>query len=198
MGRMAELVDLRPAAADMKLVLAGIKPDALQLQTPCTEFTVSDLMSHCQDAAGILTAAATRDSRDPAASSPEHDGSVDNVAADLAADIDLLARAWGDPALSGLETTTAGGMTMPVHFHNMIAVQELILHAWDLAAATGQDFDPDPATLGKLHSFLTDVAADAPRDGSAPFGPAVTVASDAPVLDEVLGMSGRDPTWQPR
>lgn len=63
---LADLVDLRPAAADMKRVRTGITPDVLQLQIPCTEFTVTDLLSHCQDAAGNLTAAAARDSRDPA------------------------------------------------------------------------------------------------------------------------------------
>lgn len=52
---------------------------------------------------------------------------------------------------------------MPVSFHNMIAVQEMVLHAWDLAAATGQEFHPDRSTLVKLHAFLADVAADAPR-----------------------------------
>lgn len=130
-------------------------------------------------------------------STPEIDGRVDTVAADVVTDVDRLATAWGEPALSNRETTTAGGMTMPVHFHNMIAVQELVLHAWDLAAATGQDFVPDSETLSKLHAFLADVAADTPREGSGPFGPAVTVANDASAFDEVLGMSGRDPAWQP-
>lgn len=87
---------------------------------------------------------------------------------------------------------------MPVGFHHMIAVQELVLHAWDLATATDLDYSPDPDTLDPLHEFLTEVADAAPRDGSGPFGPAVQVDENATTFDRVLGMSGRDPGWRPR
>jgi len=34
------------------------------------------------------------------------------------------------------------------------------------------------------------------RDGI--FGPTITVPDDAPLLDRVVGLSGRDPAWSPR
>lgn len=176
----------------MVRVLAGLGPRALPRPTPCTEFTVADLLDHLSETAGTLTVAAVGgpgDGTEPAAS----EGRDDDVASRLAADVERLATAWADPGLAELETTTAGGISMPVSFHNMIAVQELVLHAWDLAEATGQDFHPDPGTLERLHGFLTDVA---PRDGSGPFGPAIPVPDDASVLDQVLGMSGRVPWAQ--
>ena len=43
-------------------------------------------------------------------------------------------------------------------------------------------------------SFVT--SFDAPRDGTL-FGPIVPVATDASPLDRLLGLTGRDPAWQP-
>jgi hypothetical protein len=37
---------------------------------------------------------------------------------------------------------------------------------------------------------------DVPRDGTL-FGPIVEVPDDAPALDRLLGLTGRDPSWRP-
>jgi hypothetical protein len=39
--------------------------------------------------------------------------------------------------------------------------------------------------------------ADAPAGPDVAFGPPVAVASDAPLLDEVVALTGRDPNWAP-
>ena len=39
-------------------------------------------------------------------------------------------------------------------------------------------------------------AFDAPRDGNL-FGPVVPVPDNAPPLDKLLGLTGRDPGWKP-
>lgn len=190
---LTELANLTPAVAEMKRVLAGIGREALARPTPCTEFTVADLLEHISLVAKMLTAVALRDPSDRTKSAES--GLRDAISA-LAADIDRLSVAWGNPQLLEVDTATVCGVTMPIAFYNMIAVQELVLHAWDLAAATGQVFHPDPGTLDKLHAFLAAVTTNLPYDRSDPFGPAISVSSDASVLDRVLGMSGRDPLWR--
>lgn len=198
---MNRRVDLGPAAADLKGVLAALEPDMLQRDTPCAEFTVADLLNHCLAAVQTLADAAEHAVSTTRPDAGEEDGGDENdedvTARELCVEVDRLATAWSDPALAGVDSTTAGGMTMPVAFHHMIAVQELVLHAWDLAKATGLDHTPDPEALEALHEFLTEVADHAPRDGSGPFGPAVQVDDNATTLDRVLGLSGRDPHWQP-
>jgi len=50
----------------------------------------------------------------------------------------------------------------------------------------------DPATLDAVLPHVTAIAAEGPVEGL--FGPAVPVADDAPTLDRVIGLTGRDPT----
>jgi hypothetical protein len=59
--------------------------------------------------------------------------------------------------------------------------------------ATGQSYAPPVNDIEAAMSFV--VAFDAPRDGNL-FGPVVPVPDDAPVLDRLLGLTGRDPKWR--
>jgi len=68
----------------------------------------------------------------------------------------------------------------------------VVIHGWDLAAASGQDYNVDAATLGAVLPHVTAIAAEGTVEGL--FGPAVPVADDAPTLDRVIGLTGRDPT----
>jgi uncharacterized protein (TIGR03086 family) len=80
----------------------------------------------------------------------------------------------------------------------LITLGELIVHGWDLAKATGQAFDPDPGDLVPLHELTAKTfgAGDDTMRGTA-FAPAVPVPRDAPMLDQILGLLGRDPAWTP-
>ncbi|WP_344009033.1 maleylpyruvate isomerase N-terminal domain-containing protein [Nocardioides lentus] len=72
---------------------------------------------------------------------------------------------------------------------------DLLVHAWDVAAATGQQWDVSDAEAAEL-----DATADG--WGGALYGegicaPAVAVPADAPARDRLLGRLGRDPSWRP-
>jgi uncharacterized protein (TIGR03086 family) len=90
--------------------------------------------------------------------------------------------------------TRAGGIDLPGEVAAAVAVDELVIHGWDLARATGQDYVPDPAALRASHDFLL-AAAEDPSRGGGIFGPVVPVPADAPLLDRAVGLSGRDPGW---
>ena len=72
-------------------------------------------------------------------------------------------------------------------------LMELTVHAWDLAVATGQSYELDPATA-RLAAAITAGAGDAGRDGGF-FGPEVAVPETASEFEKALAVSGRDPTW---
>ena len=67
--------------------------------------------------------------------------------------------------------TMAGPIELPGEVAALVALDEVVVHGWDLARATGQPYDPDEAAvlacLGFAQTF--EVPGDVPDDG--PFGP---------------------------
>ncbi|HKT04536.1 MAG TPA: TIGR03086 family metal-binding protein, partial [Rugosimonospora sp.] len=107
-----------------------------------------------------------------------------------------LAEAWRAPAAwEGM--ADAGGVTMPAEVMGVVALDEVVLHGWDLARGTGQKYGCDPASAAAVLEFTRNAA----RPDNAPlraglFGPVVAVPEDAPAFERALGYAGRDPAWQ--
>ena len=187
-----ERFDLGPATKEMARLVAGIGDDQLAAPTPCPEYCVADLAEHV----GGLTLAFTAAARKTATGEqPSVDGSQlepgwrDRVAADLAD----LAAAWDDAsAWEGM--TMAGPVEVPGPVAALIALDELVVHAWDLAVATGQDYDPAESDVERCHGFAASFEPPAENDGGL-FGPPVAVPDDASPLDRLVGLTGRDPSW---
>ena len=79
-----------------------------------------------------------------------------------------------------------------------VALDELVLHGWDLARATGQAYEPDPASAQAVFEFTSAMSTPEHLDSrEGLFGPVVEVAPDAPLFDRALGFAGRDPGWTP-
>ena len=94
--------------------------------------------------------------------------------------------------------TQAGGVDLPGEVAGVVALDELVLHGWDVARASGQPYAVDDPSLQAVHRFVAQFSGpghDADRAGL--FGPEVPVSDDAPLLDRVVGMAGRDPGWTP-
>jgi uncharacterized protein (TIGR03086 family) len=70
---------------------------------------------------------------------------------------------------------------------------EFAVHAWDVAAATGQTLEVSHA-LGEAALAATRGVAQMGRDGGW-YGPEVPVGPDATAFARALGESGRDPGW---
>ena len=198
--------DLGPAATNVARVLAAITDEQLTDPTPCPRYTVADLLDHVGGLSAAFTAAATKT---PMAAADPDAGLGDAAHLDPAwretipAALDELAAAWrNDAAWEGM--TAAGGIEMPGEIAGLVALDEVVVHGWDLARATDQPYDVDDGTLELIHGLVADFApADDPEhpvvnDGTLPFGPAVPVAADAPLLDQVVALTGRDPAWSPR
>ncbi|WP_406135770.1 TIGR03086 family metal-binding protein [Streptomyces sp. NBC_01089] len=190
------LPDLEPPARHMAGLADAVGDGQLGDPTPCPDFAVRDLLAHVSGLTVAFCAAAKKEFGPHTDTAP---GTVPNP--ELAADwrtalprqlADLIA-AWHSPGAWEGETR-AGGFTLPAVVAGRIALNELVVHGWDLARATGQRYAPDPASLGVSYALLGQ--PDSPTRAPA-FGPAVEVARDAPFVDRVIGLSGRSPDWKP-
>jgi uncharacterized protein (TIGR03086 family) len=185
------MIDLTPACKRTGDVLMNVTDEQLNGSTPCEKMSLRDLVGHVGGLALAFTAAARKDFGEltdtpPVEGAPLHEDWRTAYPARLAE----LASAWREPAAwEGM--TRAGGIDFPGEVGGMIALTEVVIHGWDIAVATGQDYDVDQATLEVVLPYVTAVAAEGPTEGL--FGPAVPIADDAPVLDRVIALSGREP-----
>jgi uncharacterized protein (TIGR03086 family) len=192
-------VDLTPAAGLLADLVGEVPDDLLDAPTPCPDYTVGDLVDHVGGAALAFTGAAVKDMGDVTASGPSGDASRlwDDWRTRIPRDLTGLAEAWRDPdAWTGM--TRAGGIELPGEVAGVVALDELVLHGWDIARATGQDYECDLPSLEAVRGFVEQFSGpgmEAARDGL--FGPVVDVPADAPLLDRVVGLAGRDPAWSP-
>lgn len=106
---------------------------------------------------------------------------------------EALVEAWRrEPAWQGL--TRAGGVDLPGEVAGLVALDEVVLHGWDLARATGQNYEIDDETAAALLVFVGDFDPDGTP---GMFGPALETAPDATAFEQVLARAGRDPAWAP-
>jgi len=189
------MIDLRPAAHRVATLVTSVSDGQLVLATPCG-LTVGQLVDHLGVFSQRFVAVARNEttSDDSPPSEPDADHLEEGWRERIAVDLGKVAAAWLDPrAWEG--TTSAGGMEMPGEVAGNVAIDELIVHGWDLATATSQPYEPTTQEIAAARSFVESFA-DVPRTGEL-FGPVVDVADDAPPLDQLLGLTGRDPAWRP-
>ena len=191
------MIDLIPTTNRVSAVAGGVRDDQLDAPTPMPGTSVGELLNHLlgltvafRDAAAKLDGSTTR--TPPAkVTEPLPDGWRDLLETRLAE----LAAAWASPdAWTGV--TKAGGVDLPGEMAGLVALDEVLLHGWDLARATGQRYDVSDAEADAVLPIVTPDESDPDgREREGLFGPVVAVPADAPPFHRVLGLAGRDPVW---
>ena len=72
---------------------------------------------------------------------------------------------------------------------------DVFMHSWDLARASDQPIELDPAYATELLEGMQ--AMEQVLRDSGQYGPAHPVADDAPVGTRLIAFIGRDPDWRP-
>lgn len=187
--------DPRPfdqAATDLcQAEIATIRPDQLDLPTPCAEWTLGELIAHLV-AENRGFAAAAVGAPDPSAWRPGPPDeitvtlfpwSVDKVTAAFAADgvleREVEVREFG---------VFPGRVAVGMHFI------DYLVHAWDVARSLDR-LDPIPHDLAEAALRLHALFPSERPDGSS-FAPVVPVHPLASASSRLLALAGRDPEWR--
>ena len=191
---LMDTIDLGPAAQRLAELVASIKDDELGNPTPCPAYALGDLVEHVGGLALAFAAAANKDRNEYNERQPSGDAA--RLPADwrtrIPCDLAALAEAWRQQGAWTGMTRIAGGDS-PAEVVGLVAADELVVHGWDVARALGQSYDAEPELVEASRSFLAMFASpDAPAGADVAFGPSRDVPSDAPPLDHVLALAGRD------
>lgn len=193
------MLDLGPATTRMADLMQGIPDDRLDGPTPCPSYTLGDLFDHVGGLTLAFTAAAAKAGGETGQQGPSGDAARlgDDWRTRIPGDLTVLAEVWRDAAAwTGL--TRAGGIDLPGEVAGLVALNELVIHGWDIARASGQPYECDATSVEACYGFVAQFSApDQEADREGLFGPVVRVPDEAPLLDRLIGLSGREPRWSP-
>jgi uncharacterized protein (TIGR03086 family) len=183
-----DVVDLDRRAVDvLAVVIAGIPRDAYSAPTPCSEWSVADLITHL--IAGNVKYTAIGNGADWSRTVPEVDAGEDPPAL-YRATADEMLHAWRRPGVLDREIALPRGRgraESALYVH----LGETLVHGWDLSTATGRPFAVDPdvveASLANYRSWLPEQ-----RTEGVPFSDAKPMPPDAPPLDRLAAFLGRN------
>ena len=207
----ADVVDPRPyfaaAVTIAAPIIAGVRPDQLELQSPCVELDVKGLLDHLV----FVQRRVAKLCRNEEAFSPGSLGAGPGVHENWAADWDEgaveVAAAYADDSILDrtivLPWATMTGAEMLATY-----TAEITAHTWDLATATGQcaAWDDEVCRLGlaAMHrdlpmadrtpmweAFKATMPANLQFD--PPFANAIAAGAQAPLIDQLVAWLGRKP-----
>ena len=109
-----------------------------------------------------------------------------------AAQLDRALAAWADPAAWEGEIDL-GGSAMPAKEIAVMLIEELVLHGWDVARATGQEVRLSQESAAfVLRAVESNAEIYRQYQG---FADPVDRPATATTLERALAASGRDPQW---
>jgi uncharacterized protein (TIGR03086 family) len=182
---MADLRDFHRRAGGMAAdVIARVRPDQLGNVTPCTEWDVRALISHL---AGGSRGFAAVVAGEPGLQGDEDEPSADALASFLDAFSVLCTAFDREGFLEQVFPTPLG--EGPGELLVAMRITELTIHAWDIAAATGQPRDLDPELVGFTDGFLR--SRPIPRDVNGPFAPEQPAPAGTGDTDRLAAFAGR-------
>jgi len=173
---------------------AAVTEDQWALPTPCSDWTVRRLVNHVVGGQRLFTRVLGGEQLPPRGQLGRRAGEDqlgdDPVAAYSTSAADLLAALRAPGALEGTYTVPAATLPGPAIVH--LRTVETLVHGWDLARATGRPAPfPEELAEGEL-AFSRDLLGRMPEE-RRPFAAPRPVAEDAPAIDRLAALLGRDP-----
>ncbi|NGO73339.1 TIGR03086 family metal-binding protein [Streptomyces boncukensis] len=194
----SSIPDTRPlydrALAQLRAIAASAAPERLDAPTPCTEWTVRELLGHTLTVADRLAAMAEGAEPPPFDAIATAPG--DDFAAAFADRAERVRATWADDAV--LDRT----FTLPFGDWNgrasiAVAASDACMHAWDAARALGQSTEGLDAELAELAREVVGALAppESRTEEHVPFDPVREAPEGADTYTRLAAWMGRDPEW---
>jgi uncharacterized protein (TIGR03086 family) len=171
--------------------VGAVNASQLSSSTPCTEWTVKNLINHNINVQSFLHSTLTGGSMTPGEMF-QVDGDLPSEGGEAALKsiTDKVIEAANGMDLSTVLATPFG--EMPAGHFMMIPMLDLVIHRWDLASATGQNNAIDSAMAEICVGVLSPEALAGGRQMGA-FGPEIVIPNTGSIQDKLLGSVGRTP-----
>jgi uncharacterized protein (TIGR03086 family) len=179
---MTTLERYRDVARGFDTRPAAVGPDQWSLPTPCTDWTVRDLVGHVISTHRRVLCSLT-------GGEPEPVGGDADLTPQWRGASQAITDALADEAKAG---TTVGGMFGEQAFESLVArllCSDTLIHTWDLARATGGDERLDQAAVARSAEFLQPIDEAIRRPGG--FAPKIEPPAGADEQTRYLNFCGR-------
>jgi len=189
---MTDTTDIATAQAEIRRRVAGIGAGQWDLPTPCTDWSVTDLVVHMIEGSAmtllLLQGASAKESLSAfgAAHGPDLVAELDRALTDELA-------AFGKPdAFDSIVHHPAAG-DVPGSALYEFRTGDYLLHSWDVARATGGDEALNESLVVLTWDVMQPMAPFIAEIGMFGKGPSGTVDADAPLQQRLLDFTGRRP-----
>ncbi len=175
-------LDLYRAATDRAVaVVEAVTPAQLELPTPCSEWSVQQLIDHLVDGAEYLFVAATGSEAVPPSGA---------LGTNYRTCVDGVLRALESPGAMERVCVSPLGFEWSVADAVAGTFMDVLIHTWDLARATGQD---DRLDEDQVAACVAMFLPEMPRRGreAGIVGPEVPLGEGASAQDRLLAAMGR-------
>ena len=163
-------------------VLANVSSDQLDAPTPCTEWTIHDLIEHVlfgNEHVGIWSGC-----NEEAPARPDNTAAAHRATALAAQEIFA-----GPDGMSMIFKLPFG--EIPGQMFIGMRTSDVLTHAWDLAAATGQSTDLDPELAAEQLVAVRASVGPQFRGPGMPFGKEQPCSSERAPADQLAAFLGR-------
>jgi uncharacterized protein (TIGR03086 family) len=168
-------------------LLADFDMELLTAPTPCTEWTVSELLDHLVTGARMFASVASGNAPATDAQQPEPSDDPRLRYADARTE---MVSAWRRRGLNGEVPFGPFGET-PAQIVCTTAMWDHLTHGWDLAQAFSKPYHVDDDVLAVVWDFSVSFMTPDRRGPGQPLAPAVQAAPTASRLDQLMAFLGR-------
>ncbi len=181
--RMDAVAQLDEVIKAIRPVVDGIRPDQLDAPTPCDEYTVTGVLQHMIDGATHFSPVFRGGPSPAAPTTPE--STTEHWHRMMT---ELLA-AVHTPGSQERDMDAPFG-TVPATTFTAYTCFDGLIHGWDLATATGQQYAPSDALVADIEAAARQIVVPGLRNGDT-FAAETTPPAGASPLERLVAFSGR-------